>query len=139
MRKAKRFNKAVIIDFLKSFGISNGRSSEWECSIEDWIVYVPSIDNDKSNEVWAVEILEKRFSIKTTLPIAVWSLLHEIGHIQADTSGNDFLRQLFLMTNNYLGYWNMEDEIEATQWAVDYEQAHKKEIAELAKNFYKNA
>lgn len=134
----KKFNKAVIIEFLRSFGIENGRSTEWECQIDDWIVYVPTIDNDPSNQIWAVEILEKRFGESTTLPIAVWSLLHEIGHIQADTKGDTFLRQLFLMTNNYLGYWTMPDELEATQWAVDYKRANEKQIAELAKNFYKN-
>ena len=88
------------------------------------------------------------------IDIAMWSLLHEIGHDQSKQ--NDIIsiigRKIYKIVtklnlcklSNKI-YFNLPEEKNATEWATDYVNLHYKEIKQLEKklqnayyNFYNN-
>lgn len=131
------------------------KGNEWACYVEDKIITIPQIESEEGNA-------EFRKSIEKILPITLeidiisdemWSLLHEVGHIQKGKRYNDNiirgLANIFskLSLNRLANaiYFNLKEEKEATQWAVNYVnknvnivQRFDRELGKTYRNFFRS-
>lgn len=110
-------------------------TTTWCCIPAHNIVYIPRFENnnDLATANCRLSILSAlpraNRGLINTLPLELWSFYHELGHIQLQhTANNDkLLRELanFLskhgdIKNSSKIYYNLKQEKQATQWAVDY-------------------
>lgn len=141
----KKLNKTVSAQ-LSSFGISKAILSDTYAYHFDTEKITYKITKDIEDE-WFVEFVKERFDyeIKNSF---IFSLLHEIGHHKAnddiDGAVYDFcicekerISNEMLTANNEKSkklewqYFNLPDEIMATQWAVNYAKKHPKKIEKM--------
>lgn len=145
MRGLKKLN-SVITKQLKTFGISKAVCSDEFCYyyISEEITYkLTQTIEDK----WFMEFIEETFGYAPTNSF-IMSLLHEVGHhntyddvededmdfsedekerISEEIQTADAERAKALEWE----YFNLPDEIVATEWAVDYAVNHTKELEDM--------
>ena len=148
VKGTKKLCKAVSAQ-LKPFGITKARlSTEYSYVFADGSVTF-KITEGAIEDIWFNEFIEERFGyhVENTF---IMSLLHEIGHAKANweiegaiqdfclaekeriaenmaESYNDFETQKILEWQ----YFNLPDEIMATQWAINYAKKHPKKIRKM--------
>ena len=147
-----KLNKAISKE-LKPFGISKAElSDDYSYTFSDESVTFKVTENGLADRLFE-DFVEERFNFRCDCPF-VLSLLHEVGHHKAndeiDGAIYDFCfsekerieTELAICDENDIAkikileyqYFNLPDEIMATQWAVNYAKAHPKKIQALWKN-----
>lgn len=159
LKGMKKLNKTISAE-LKPFGISKAVcSDEYSYNFVDESVNFKLTENEIEDR-WFTEFIKERFNYNVRYPF-VMSLLHEIGHHKANDEITDAIQdfcenekeritaEMFNADSEYSKklewqYFNLPDEIMATQWAVTYAIKHPKKIKkmwvkmkEALINFYK--
>lgn len=140
-----KLNKAISKE-LKPFGISSANlSDEYAYYFEDESVTfkLTSAVEDR----WFNEFVTERFNYICDVPF-VLSLLHEIGHHKANDEIEGAIYDFCIAEKERITkkmqtanadqskvlewqYFNLPDEIMATQWAVNYAKKHPKKIQKM--------
>ena len=150
IKARKKMNK-VISAQLAPFGIDKAKYNPDEYSYsfrKNRVDY--KLHNDKIEDRWFREFLKDRFNYSVTSDLII-SILHEIGHAKANEEIEGAIyefcqREKFRINVEMLSaedektgkalcyqYFNLPDEIMATQWAVEYAETHESELAEMLK------
>ena len=147
-----KLNKAISKE-LKPFGISSANlSDEYAYYFEDESVSfkLTSAVEDR----WFNEFVAERFNYVCDVPF-VLSLLHEIGHHKANDEIEGAIYDFCMAEKERISeemqtanadqskalewqYFNLPDEIMATQWAVNYAKKHPKKIQNMWKRMKAN-
>ena len=147
-----KLNKAISKE-LKPFGISSASlSDEYAYYFEDESVAfkLTSAIEDR----WFNEFIAERFNYVCDVPF-VLSLLHEIGHHKANDEIEGAIYDFCMAEKERISeemqtanadqskalewqYFNLPDEIMATQWAVNYAKKHPKKIQDMWKRMKAN-
>ena len=144
--KAK-LNKAISAE-LKPFGISKAElSDEYSYSFEDESVAFKITENSME-DVFFNDFIKERFGYICAYPF-VLSLLHEVGHHKANDEIEGAIYDFCIAEKERIAtaimdsddmdkvkaleyqYFNLPDEIMATQWAVNFAKKHPKKMAEM--------
>lgn len=159
LKGKKKLNK-VIKKQLAPFGIDKVlMETEFAYYADNTIAYTPVI-NDYQGQAF-INFIERRFDFTTKMPFMLF-LLHEVGHHVANENIIDDVAEFCdrereridnamesIETEEELekineAYFNLPDEIMASQWAVNYMKKHPRitkkmwlAIAEEMDNFYK--
>lgn len=147
LKARKKLNKAVSAQ-LAPFGINKAKyTGEYSYSFEKNRVDF-KVDNSAIEDKWYNEFLLERFRYTPTNDF-IMSLLHEIGHAKANENIVDDIYEFCINEKARIGiemmvaedektgralsfqYFQLPDEIMATQWAVNYAEAHENEIEEM--------
>jgi len=148
IKARKKMDKAVSAQ-LAPFGISKAKYNPDEYSYsfaKNRVDY--KLSNNKIEDKWFREFLKERFNFDVTSDLII-SILHEVGHAKANEEIEgaiyDFCQREKIRINvEMMGaedettgkalcyqYFNLPDEIMATQWAVEYAETHESELAEM--------
>lgn len=144
--KAK-LNKAISAE-LKPFGISKAElSDEYSYCFEDESIAFKITENGME-DIFFNDFIKERFDYVCAFPF-VLSLLHEVGHHKANDEIEGAIYDFCIAEKERINiainessdieeikafeyqYFNLPDEIMATQWAVNYAKTHPKKIAEM--------
>ena len=120
-------------------------SYDWGCYPEDYIIEIPQLVTEQGLQNFLNSIKKQlpknKKNLINIIPDFMWSFLHEIGHIQHQhTVENSILRNIA----DYLGhkgfdtlssliYFNLKEEKQATQWAVDFTLHNYKLVKKYSK------
>lgn len=161
LKNCNKINKAVSAQ-LSSFGISKATlSTEYSYNFDDESVTYKLTENEYEDNFF-IDFIEKRFGYKSKYPFII-SLLHEVGHHKANDEIEGAIYEFCMAEKERISdaidnsedlkeiekleyeYFNLPDEIMATQWAVNWARKHPKRIekmwAKITKallKFYKN-
>lgn len=144
----KKLNKAISAQ-LKPFGISKAvcsGTSEACYFFSNASVLFPLIE-DTVGDKCLLDFVENRFDYKCNFPF-VFFLLHEVGHHKANDYIQDDILEFCLNEKDRIEYelsladeeeticlhnqyFNLPDEIMATQWAVNYMRKHPKKVEKM--------
>lgn len=134
----------VITKQLAPFGIHKavcGDDFSYWCESEDVHYKLTVTTEDK----WFMEFIAETFGYKTDFPF-VLSLLHEVGHHFTidDVDDEEYCQdekeriseEMYFASEERKKeleweYFNLPDEIVATEWAVEYALEHTEELAEM--------
>ena len=108
--------------------------SDWQCDIEEKIIYIPLIESQEECEKFINNFKkqwqQKNKKIKLFFTPQTISFLHEIGHTQ--TKQGDIISKALRKISNFLYkhkttkkisykiYYNIPEEKRATQWAIKF-------------------
>lgn len=147
IKGVKALNKAIYKPLAK-FGISEvSLSDEYSYNFESESVTFKITDTIEDK--WFIDFIKERFNYEIEISF-VMSLLHEIGHHKANDEiegdiynfcTNEKERISRELENENITakrakelefqYFNLPDEIMATQWAVTYAKEHPQEIKQM--------
>ena len=149
LKARKKMNKAISAQ-LVPFGIRKARyTGEYSYHFDKNIIDYKVSNNDIEDE-WFRDFLKDRFNYTVKSDFII-SILHELGHAKAneeiDGAIYDFCQrekmrinvEMMCTDDETVGkslcyqYFNLPDEIMATQWAVDYAETHEEELQEMLK------
>jgi hypothetical protein len=136
---------------LAPFGISRARvGKEYVYKFTDETIGFKITENTLEDK-WFMEFVKDRFGYKVRYPF-IFSLLHEVGHHKANDEIEGGIYEFCIaekkridkaLANENLSekkakkiewqYFNLPDEIMATQWAVNYCRKHPQKIKEMWK------
>lgn len=142
-----KLNKAISAE-LKPFGISKAElSDEYSYCFEDESIAFKITENGME-DIFFNDFIKERFDYVCAFPF-VLSLLHEVGHHKANDEIEGAIYDFCIAEKERINiaindssdieeikaleyqYFNLPDEIMATQWAVNYAKSHPKKIAEM--------
>jgi hypothetical protein len=142
-----KLNKAITKE-LKQFGVSEAKlSDEYAYYFDDESVTYKITENDLS-DMFFTSFIKERFDYTCPYPF-VLSLLHEVGHHKANDEIEGAIYEFCIAEKERITalieqesdmdkvqayeyqYFNLPDEIMATQWAVNFAKAHPKKIANM--------
>lgn len=151
MLKARKKMDKKISAQLAPFGIRKAKyTGEYSYLFDKNTVHYKVTNNDKEDE-WFRDFLKERFRYNVTSDFII-SILHELGHAKAneeiDGAIYEFCQrekariniEMMCAEDEATGkalcyqYFNLPDEIMATQWAVDYAETHETELKEMLEN-----
>lgn len=145
----KKLNKAVSAQ-LAPFGISKAVcTDEYSYVFTDEKITFKLTENTLP-DIWFSEFIKERFDY-TVKHSFIISLLHEVGHHKTDDSIDDIIYEFCRSEKERITaamkdadekeskklewqYFNLPDEIMATQWAVNYAKKHPKKIEKMWNN-----
>ena len=144
----RKLNKAISAPLVKQFGISKAIcSDDYQYNFINETVYF-KITTDTIEDILFNEFVMERFGFKVENSFII-SIFHEIGHHKANDEIEGSIYNFCIDEKNRITeemqkattyeevktleweYFNLPDEIMATQWAVNYIKNHPKEIAEM--------
>ena len=154
MRGVKALNKAIQTE-VKMFGIEDIRMADWGYYSNDYSIEYTLFENRIEDELF-LDFVKERFNYKP-LNNFMLSLFHEIGHHYTydEATESDIIYDFCQAEKNRIEnemqfvksekdakrleyqYFNLPDEIIATQWAVDYMQNNKEEVKAMWKRIEK--
>lgn len=142
-----KLNKAISAE-LKPFGISKAElSDEYSYCFEDESIAFKITENGME-DIFFNDFIKERFDYVCAFPF-VLSLLHEVGHHKANDEIEGAIYDFCIAEKERINvainessdieevkafeyqYFNLPDEIMATQWAVNFAKTHPKKIAEM--------
>ena len=149
IRGKKKLNKAILAE-VAPFGIQSAKlSDEYAYYYEDESISY-KLDCGAVEDEWFNEFLEERFGYKCkgSAESFVLSILHEVGHHKANdeiegaildfcnTEKERIDREMQDADEDYSKvlewqYFNLPDEIMATQWAVNYAKSHPRKVKKM--------
>lgn len=137
----KKLNKAITAPLKKRFGIAEAICSDEYAYYFDSETITYKLEENMAEDLWYIEFVKDRFDYKVEYPF-IMSILHEVGHHKANEEICDAIAD-FCETEKErieaemenattedelkrleLQYFNLPDEIMATQWAVNYMKRH---------------
>jgi hypothetical protein len=143
----KKLNKAISAPLVKRFGISKAVcSSEYSYIFEDESITFKLTEGTTEDE-WFAEFIKERFGYEVKYPFVI-SLLHEVGHHKANDDIDGMVYDFCMAEKERINaemqdadadrskalewqYFNLPDEIMATQWAVAYAKKHPKIVEKM--------
>ena len=147
LKGKNKLNKAISAE-LKPFGISKAElSDEYSYCFEDESIAFKITENGME-DIFFNDFIKERFDYVCAFPF-VLSLLHEVGHHKANDEIEGAIYDFCIAEKERINiainessdieeikvfeyqYFNLPDEIMATQWAVNYAKTHPKKIAEM--------
>ena len=147
LKKMRKLNKAVSAQ-LAPFGISKAECTNSYAYYFDEEKVTFSLTVDIADK-WFSEFVEERFGYKVKLPFII-SLLHEVGHHKTDDEIGDMIYEFCSNEKDRIEttmaadgisleeqkkleweYFNLPDEIMATQWAVNYAKKHPRKVKKM--------
>ena len=147
LKARKKMNKAVSAE-LAPFGIRKAKyTGEYSYSFKKNRVDY-KVTNTAIEDKWFDEFVKERFRYDVFSDFII-SILHEIGHAKANENITDDIYEFCMaekarITLEMLAteteeegralsfqYFNLPDEIMATQWAVNYAENHENELKEM--------
>lgn len=141
----KKLNKTITAQFSR-FGISSITcSDEYAYHFDDESITF-KITEDIEDE-WFTEFIKERFDYEVQYPFVI-SILHEVGHHKTGDDIVDSVYQFCIDEKERIDeemsteddpiskelewqYFNLPDEIMATQWAVNYAKKHPRIIKKM--------
>ena len=138
----------VVSKTLSPFGISKA-----ECGTEYLYQYVDEsvtfkLTENTLEDRWFTEFVKERFNYKVRYPF-IFSLLHEVGHHKANDEIEGDIYDFCIAEKKRIDeelekvksekkakklewqYFNLPDEIMATQWAVNFCKEHPKKVKKM--------
>jgi len=151
-KRVRRFTKKdrlLIEDFIHSINsnldIKISENKRFECDIPNKTIYL-GIKNINKEELKLYNKWFTRQPFYTKVNKRIISILHEVGHFQTFNiiefqERNEQEEWLdFLYENNIINfeelnfaYWNLENELKATKWAIEFYNNNKKYCDNLIK------
>ena len=147
LKARKKMNKAVSAE-LVPFGIRKAKyTGEYSYSFKKNRVDY-KVTNTAIEDKWFDEFVKERFRYDVFSDFII-SILHEIGHAKANENITDDIYEFCMAEKARIGvemmvaeteeegralsfqYFNLPDEIMATQWAVNYAENHENELKEM--------
>lgn len=145
----KKLNKAILAE-VAPFGIQSAKlSDEYAYYYEDESISY-KLDCGAIEDEWFNEFLEERFGYKCkgSAESFVLSILHEVGHHKANDEIEGAILDFCNTEKERIDremqdadaersrvlewqYFNLPDEIMATQWAVNYAKEHPRKIKKM--------
>lgn len=153
IKKMKMLNKAVSAE-LKPFGISKAVCTDTYAYFADEGSVCFKLTEGTTEDKWFCEFIEERFDY-TIENAFILSLLHEVGHHLANDEIDGAIYEFCTAEKDRISaemataktadeqkilewqYFNLPDEIMATQWAVNYAKANPKAIKKMWKRIKK--
>lgn len=148
LKGLKKLNKRMSAQ-LAPFGISSAEvTNEYSYSFVDESVTF-SITEGSFADICFNEFIKDRFDYKCSFPFVLY-LLHEVGHHKTNDSIDDVIYEFCINEKSriedtlaiaeteelakklHYQYFNLPDEIMATQWAVNYAKTHPQKIEKMA-------
>lgn len=149
IRGKKKLNKAILAE-VAPFGIQSAKlSNEYAYYYEDESISY-KLDCGAVEDEWFNEFLEERFGYKCkgSAESFVLSILHEVGHHKANDEIEGAILDFCNTEKERIDremqdadseqskalewqYFNLPDEIMATQWAVNYAKEHPRKIKKM--------
>ena len=145
----KKLNKAILAE-VAPFGIQSAKlSDEYAYYYEDESISY-KLDCGAVEDEWFNEFLEERFGYKCkgSAESFVLSILHEVGHHKANDEIEGAILDFCNTEKERIDremqdadaeqsralewqYFNLPDEIMATQWAVNYAKSHPRKVKKM--------
>lgn len=122
---------------------------DWYCYPSLKLIEMPKFETEEGKKDFLKSIEKKLPQDKKDylnyVPENVWSFLHEVGHIQNNHNSRSLIRiisnllgQLGLEKIANLFYFQMKEEKEATQWAIDYVLHNEEIVYKFSNEIYKS-
>ena len=142
----KKLNKAISKE-LEPFGISKATcTDEYSYNYENENITF-KLTEGTNEDIWFIDFVEERFNYQVRFPF-VMSLLHEVGHHKANDDIDGEVYEFCLQEKKRIEeemenadgkyskvleyqYFNLPDEIMATQWAVKWAKKHPKKVRDM--------
>ena len=154
LKGLKKLNKKVSAQ-LAPFGISSAQASnEYAYYFTDESITFSLVEGSLG-DVCFNEFIKERFNYECPFPFVLY-LLHEVGHHKANDNIDGDIYEFCMAEKDriettmglveeneaaarklHFEYFNLPDEIMATQWAVNYAKKHPKKIKKMAKKCHK--
>lgn len=157
----KKLNKAISAPLIKNFGISKAIcSDDFQYSFANETIYFKITEGTIEDNLFN-EFIAERFGLEVSNTFII-SMLHEVGHHKANDEIEGAIYDFCIAEKERIEeemreavtyedvkalefqYFNLPDEIMATQWAVNYIKNHPKKVTEMwaiwnkaFKKFYK--
>lgn len=147
LKNCNKINKAVSAQ-LSPFGISKAiLSNEYSYDFEDESITYKLTENEFEDKLF-VDFIKERFGYKSKYHFII-SLLHEVGHHKANDEIEGAIYEFCIAEKERISnainnsdnpkeikkleyqYFNLPDEIMATQWAVNWARKHPKKIEKM--------
>jgi len=149
VRHFTKKDRLLIEDFIHSINsnldIKISENKRFECDIPNKTIYL-GIKNINKEELKLYNKWFTRQPFYTKVNKRIISILHEVGHFQTFNiiefqERNEQEKWLdFLYENNMINfeelnfaYWNLENELKATKWAIEFYNNNKKYCDNLIK------
>ena len=136
LRGVKRISR-VINEFLKPFECTARMGTDFCYLYHKSLIFYSVLWTNNGAEDFLNSVL--RLKPEVDADIFLWSLLHELGHHETydeiDDEENDYCDETKKRIEagelpNEM-YYNLTDERMATEWAVEYANTHKEELAKF--------
>ena len=103
------------------------QGEDYTANLEDWDIEIPLIVSENQTDKFMLSIKDMSYSndLVNSIDASVWSFLHEIGHLmtkQGDLKSK-IMRFISRKVKSPLSdkiYYNIPEELNATEWAVNY-------------------
>lgn len=152
LKGLKKLNKAVTAE-VAPFGIRKAVCQNEYAYYFDKNIITFKITEGAIDDEWFNEFIKERFGYDVVFPF-VLSLLHEVGHHLANEEIDGAIYDFCLKEKDRISlemisadkeksktlewqYFNLPDEIMATQWAVDWARKHPKKVRKMWKRIEK--
>ena len=152
VKGAKVLNKAISKE-LSAFGIKKAVCTDEYSYLFDKKMVTYKLTEGTVEDKWFTEFIESRFGYEVRYPFII-SLLHEVGHHKANDNIVGDIYEFCMAEKERISaeminaddeeqkaleweYFNLPDEIMATQWAVDYVRKHPKKVKKMWKKSQK--
>ena len=146
VKGTKALNKAVSAE-LAPFGISKAICTDEYSYLFDKEMVTFKLTEGTTEDLWFTEFIKERFNYDVRYPFVI-SLLHEVGHHKANDEIDGAIYDFCMAEKERISaemeeadadrskalewqYFNLPDEIMATQWAVAYTKAHPKKVKKM--------
>ena len=149
LKGRKKLNKRMT-KALSAFGVTAKVGESFAYYWEKHLVTFPVVDTQSEGEQFLIEFVKDRFDMAEVDPFTLF-LLHEVGHHKANDEMEGAVGQfcwdekerieneLFDLAEDdiegkkrlHYQYYNLPEEIMATQWAVNYIKKHPKAVNNL--------
>ena len=152
VKGAKVLNKAISKE-LSVFGIKKAVCTDEYSYLYDKEMITYKLTEGTVEDIWFIKFIKERFNYEVKYPF-IMSLLHEVGHHKANDDIDGTVYDFCLSEKERIQeemltatgkeskklewqYFNLPDEIMATNWAVEYAKAHPKKVKKMWKNAQK--
>ena len=143
----KKLNKAISKPLKDRFGISKAVcTNEYSYIFEDESITF-KLTEGTIEDKWFAEFINERFGYEVKYPFII-SLLHEVGHHKANDEIDGAIYNFCMAEKERISaemqdadadkskalewqYFNLPDEIMATQWAVAYAKKHPRIVEKM--------
>lgn len=143
----KKLNKAISKPLKDRFGISKAVcTNEYSYIFEDESITF-KLTEGTIEDKWFAEFINERFGYEVKYPFII-SLLHEVGHHKANDEIDGAIYDFCMAEKERISaemqdadankskalewqYFNLPDEIMATQWAVAYAKKHPRIVEKM--------
>lgn len=148
LKGMRKLNKAITAPLAQRFGITEAICADEFAYYWDTETITYKLTDGELEDKWFNEFIEERFDYKVKNSFVI-SLLHEVGHHKANEEICDAIAEFCEAEKERIEeamknaeteeeckklewqYFNLPDEIMATQWAVNYAKKHPRIVNKI--------